>query len=214
MNQQVVTIAGVLAGIVVAVLFGIVYFSGDGEDSPAPITGPGRATEARNLISEIEAARADEAAERVGQPVARLPEPAAAANTQEVRGGAIAVTPEPPAEAPQGAQSALDSAFEQARAFQAAGELDDAQVLYFFGARQGHAASAFALAEMNDPNYHSPETSLLDEPDAFQAYRWYTAARDAGMENADERLTALQAWARTAAAAGDDEADRLLLQWE
>jgi hypothetical protein len=67
---------------------------------------------------------------------------------------------------------------------------------------------------MNDPNHHSPETSLLNEPDAFQAYRWYSAARDGGIAEADARLAALKEWAQTAAAAGDGEADRLLLQWE
>lgn len=212
MNRQILTIGGVLAAIVVVVLVAIVYVGRD--DSSAPITGPGQAAEARNVIAEIQASRAREASERAAEPVARVPVPAPATNTQDVGGGAVSVTPEPPAEEPQGAQAALDVAFEQAQSFQADGKLDDAQVLYFFGARQGHAGSAFALAEMNDPNHHSPETSLLDEPDAFQAYRWYTAARDAGMVAADARLTALQEWARTAAAAGDDEADRLLLQWE
>jgi hypothetical protein len=67
---------------------------------------------------------------------------------------------------------------------------------------------------MNDPNHHSPETSLLAEPDAFQAFRWYSVARDGGIDTAAVRLDALREWAETAAAAGDSEADRLLLQWE
>ncbi|HMB73483.1 MAG TPA: deoxyribonuclease, partial [Gammaproteobacteria bacterium] len=89
-----------------------------------------------------------------------------------------------------------------------------AQVLLFFGARRGHPASAYAYAEMNDPNHHSPASSLLDEPDAFQAFRWYSAALDGGYADASERLDALREWAQTAAAAGDSEAERLLLQWE
>jgi TPR repeat protein len=97
---------------------------------------------------------------------------------------------------------------------QTEGKLDDAQVLLFFGARRGHAQSAFAYAELNDPLHHSPETSLLAEPDAFQAYRWYTTALDAGMEAAAERLAALREWTENEAAAGNSEADRLLLQWE
>jgi hypothetical protein len=209
MNRQTLTIAAALAGIVVVVFAVIVMVGGD--EAQAPITGPGRAVEARGVIAEIQASSARQASDSVAEPVANPP-PVPAASTQET--GAVAVTPEPPAEAPQGSQAALDDAFAQAQSFQAEGKLDDAQVLYFFGARQGHAASAFALAEMNDPNYHTPETSLLSEPDAFQAYRWYTAARDGGMAAANERLTALQDWARTAAAAGDDEADRLLLQWK
>jgi hypothetical protein len=190
----------------------VIYLGGD--DSPAPITGPGRAAEARSVISEIQASRSVETTERREQPATGVIQRAPVAESQDVGGGAIAVTPQTQPEQPQGAQTALDEAFEKAQSFQADGQLDDAQVLYFFGARQGHPASAFALAEMNDPNHHSPETSLLDEPDAFQAYRWYSAARDGGIAAADARLTALKEWAQTAAAAGDGEADRLLLQWE
>lgn len=106
-----------------------------------------------------------------------------------------------------------DAAFTNAQRFQRDGQLADAQLLYFFAARAGHAESAFALATMNDPQHHSPGTSLLPEPDAFQAYRWYTTAHDQGLEAAQARLDALRDWAQRAAAAGDSEAERLLLQW-
>lgn len=107
-----------------------------------------------------------------------------------------------------------DAAYERGAEFHEAGQLADAQVLYFFGARGGHADSAFALAAMNDPLHHSPETSLLPEPDPFQAYKWYTTAAEKGMEAANTRLEALKSWAETASEAGDEEAERLLLQWE
>lgn len=106
------------------------------------------------------------------------------------------------------------SAFERAQEFRSDGRLADAQLLYFFGARGGHAPSAFELAAMNDPNHHTPETSLLPEPDPFQAYRWYSAARDQGMAQAQTRLEALREWAEKASSNGDAEAERLLLQWE
>lgn len=105
-------------------------------------------------------------------------------------------------------------AFARAEQFQKDGRLADAQLLYFFAARGGNAASAFALATMNDPNHHSATSSLLPEPDAFQAFKWYTAARDAGMAAADQRLAALHDWAENAAADGNVDAERLLLQWE
>jgi len=111
-------------------------------------------------------------------------------------------------------RSELDDAFERAQEFQRKGQLADAQLLYFFGARNDHGPSAFALATMNDPNHHSPQTSLLPEPDGFQAYRWYTVARDQGVAEAPSRLDALHVWAMKAAAEGDQEAERLLLQWE
>jgi len=108
-----------------------------------------------------------------------------------------------------------DTAFTRAQEFQQAGQLADAQLLYFYAARAEHGPSAFALATMNDPNHHSPQTSLLPEPDPFQAYRWYTVARDHGMADAaTERLDALRAWAEREARAGNAEAERLLLQWE
>ncbi len=106
-----------------------------------------------------------------------------------------------------------DAAFSDAERFQREGQLADAQLLYFFAARGGHAQSAFALATMNDPLHHSASTSLLPQPDAFQAYRWYTSAQDQGLEAAQARLDALRTWARDAAQAGDAEAERLLLQW-
>jgi hypothetical protein len=218
MNRQTLMIgAGLLAAVIV--VFGVaVYLNRTGSDSAsAPVSGPGRAAEARGIIAEIEARRETGAAatiersapvpaESTGQPV----EPTG----QAVDGGAIAVTPEAAAAAPAGADAELDAAYERARELQAAGQLDDAQVLLFFGARRGHARSAFAYAELNDPNHHSPETSLLAEPDAFQAFRWYTAALEGGVDTAAARLDALHEWAETAAAAGDAEAERLLLQWE
>jgi hypothetical protein len=209
MDRQTVKIAAVLL-VGVIVVFGIaVYFERGGSDDE-PVAGPGRASEARALIADIRERSSDAAPAR---PAANLIDrPAEAAAGQG--GGAVAVTPPPAAEVPTGAGAELDAAYERALELQAAGRLDDAQVLLFFGARQGHARSAFAYAEMNDPNHHSAEKSLLPEPDAFQAFRWYSAARDGGIESAAARLDALHEWAQQAAAAGDAEAEQLLLQWE
>lgn len=222
MNRQTLGIGAALLAAVVVVLGIVVYLDrGGSDDTAAPITGPGRAAEAREIIAEIEARRADGSAEPAARAAPAAQSGAAAradqadeAAGQPVEGGAVAVTPAPATDAPTGAGTELDAAFERARQLQAAGQLDDAQVLFFFGARRGHGPSAFAYAEMNDPNYHSPDTSLLAEPDAFQAFRWYSAARDAGVEGAAARLEALHEWARSAAQAGDAEAERLLLQWE
>lgn len=105
-------------------------------------------------------------------------------------------------------------AYERAREFQAEGQPADAQLLYFFAARGGHGAAAFDLATSYDPNHHAQGSSFMDEPDPFQAYRWYRQADEAGHEAASERLTELRAWAEQAAGAGNEEAERLLLQWE
>jgi TPR repeat protein len=105
-------------------------------------------------------------------------------------------------------------AYERAQEFQREGRLADAQLLYFYAARGGHAQSELALATMNDPNHHSAETSLLSEPDPFQAYKWYSAALEHGATSASARLEELHEWAKEAAADGDLEAERLLLQWQ
>jgi hypothetical protein len=210
MNRQ-----SIIGGVVIAavLLGGIVLFSsggGDGESpTMAPITGPERAEEARGVIAEIEQAR-----EVAAAAASRTIERPAPAGAQPVDGGAIAVTPAAPAAEPAAAEAALGTAFERAEAFRNTGQLADAQLLYFYAARDGHAGAAFEYAALNDPNHHSPETSLLAEPDAFQAYRWYSAALAGGMTAAQERLDALHQWAVAAAADGDGEADRLLLQWE
>jgi len=215
MNRQTLTIGAVLlAGVLVVFAVAVYVERGGSDNGPAPITGPGRAAEARSVIADIEARRSSSSEAPAARPAAGLIERPEEAAGEPVGGGAIAETPEPAAAAAGGAGTELDAAFERAREMQAAGKLDDAQVLFFFGARRGHAGSAFAYAEMNDPNHHSPETSLLAEPDAFQAFRWYTAALDGGIDEAADRLDDLHDWAMSAAAAGDVDAERLLLQWE
>lgn len=211
MNRQLWVIG---AAATVLVLIGVVYLvlrPGASEQSIMPISDPARADDARSVISEIEQARtragATQAPARAGGEIVRQP------TREQAGGGASAVTPAPVADVPSGG-SDLDIAFERARDFQRNGQLADAQLLYFYGARAGHGPSAFELAAMNDPNYHSPETSLLAEPDAFQAFRWYTVADEQAVSGAAERLDALRAWAVTASEAGDIEAEQLLLQWE
>ena len=54
----------------------------------------------------------------------------------------------------------------------------------------------------------------MDEPDPFQALKWYRQAQRSGHPGANARLTALKVWAEKRAAEGDTEAERLLLQWE
>lgn len=105
-------------------------------------------------------------------------------------------------------------AYRRAEEFRSEGRMADAQLLYFYAARGGHAPAAFSLATFYDPNHHSPDSSFMDEPDPFQAYKWYSEAAEAGHENAATRLDELRAWAEQAAAAGSADAERLLLQWE
>jgi hypothetical protein len=105
------------------------------------------------------------------------------------------------------------AALEQARSLRAEGKLADAQLLYFFAARGGYAPAALELAEQYDPLYFDAGTSLMDKPDAFQAFKWYQAALEGGETTAALRLEELQSWAQEAADEGDMDAEQLLLQW-
>lgn len=105
-------------------------------------------------------------------------------------------------------------ALARAKAFQTEGRKADAQLLYFFAARGGDGPAAFQLASFYDPNHYSEDSGLMDEPDPFQAYKWYREAQDTGHEPAAGRLAELRDWAEQASAEGNVEAERLLLQWE
>lgn len=107
----------------------------------------------------------------------------------------------------------LDKAFEAAQQHQADGRLDDAYLLYFFAAREGHGPGAMTLAQQLDPAHFSAG-GLFEKADEMQAHKWYTRASDAGLEQAAEALTQLRQRVESAAANGDDNARRLMLQWK
>jgi len=107
-----------------------------------------------------------------------------------------------------------DKSYQEALRFMEDGQMADAQLLLFYSARAGHGPSALVLAGLYDPVEFDPATSLMDKPDAFQAFKWYSKALDAGQEQAGARIDALKAWCETAAAEGDQQAAQLLLQWE
>lgn len=105
-------------------------------------------------------------------------------------------------------------AYKRARDYQAKGRSADALLLYFFSARAGYGPAAFDLATSYDPNQFSDETRLMEKPDLFQAFKWYSKALGAGNDVARERLIKLRAWAEDAVTTGNLEAEQLLLQWE
>jgi TPR repeat protein len=106
-----------------------------------------------------------------------------------------------------------EQAFAEAEVHRNAGRLADAHLLYRFAARNGHGRSAFQLGVMYDPLSHDPTASFLPQPDAFQAYRWYAQAREAGVTEAEGRLGALREWAEEEARRGNAQAEQLMLQW-
>ncbi len=103
------------------------------------------------------------------------------------------------------------TAYKQAKEHRAAGRLADAQLLYFFAAKGGNPPAAFDMATMYDPAYFNSDTSVMNKPDPFQAYKWYTQAGEGGHEQAEARIDTLKNWATNAARDGDADADRLMM---
>lgn len=112
-----------------------------------------------------------------------------------------------------GAQPEMDVVFTEAERMQGEGNLEDAYLLYRFAARHGQVQAAMMLGAQADPAFHTAVTSYLPEPDPGQAYRWYSVAAAAGNDEAEQRLQGLRKRVQQDAAAGDEQARRLLLQW-
>lgn len=112
-----------------------------------------------------------------------------------------------------GAQPDPEVVFAEAERLQGEGELEDAYLLYRYAARHGHMQAAMRLGTASDPAYHSAATSYLAEPAPGQARKWYSMAAAAGDAEAGQRLEDLRGRLEHAAAAGDEQAQRLLLQW-
>jgi TPR repeat protein len=107
-----------------------------------------------------------------------------------------------------------DAVFDEAERLQGEGHIVDAHLLYRFAARHGHGQAAMVLGTQADPAFYaatSPDT-LQNNPE--QAYKWYTMAAAAGINEAVTRLQALRQNVELSAAAGDERAQRLLLLWQ
>lgn len=107
----------------------------------------------------------------------------------------------------------LERAFHAGQAFEAEQRRDDAYLMYFFAAREGHGPSALLLARQMDPATFSDD-GLLAEPDELQANKWYQVASRSGEPGAAEALQALRSRVEQQALAGDQRARRIMLQWK
>ncbi len=114
----------------------------------------------------------------------------------------------------RGTDGQLDEIYGKAQEFLEAKQFADAHLLLFFCAREGHADSALLLGTMMDPNYHSPDRSLMEKPDPLQALKWYRTAAEKNHAAAKTRLLELRRWAERAANDGDATAQHLLLGWD
>ena len=113
-----------------------------------------------------------------------------------------------------GSQPDTDVVFAEAERMQDEENLLDAYLLYRYAARHGHAQAALRLGTQADPAYHTAASSYLPEAEPAQAYKWYSAAAAAGSDEATQRLPVLRTHVQQEATAGDEQARRLLLQWQ
>ena len=113
----------------------------------------------------------------------------------------------------QGKPYPLDEVKAKAAMYSSEGSLADAHLLYFFAAKEGDVDAMMVMAEMSDPTMFRAEDNLLDEPDAVQAYIWYTQSLQNGFEPARERLENLHQWANAEARYGNTAAQQLLLNF-
>ena len=113
-----------------------------------------------------------------------------------------------------GAQPDPEVVFAEAERMQGEGNLEDAYLLYRFAARHGQTQAAMNLGTQADPAYHTAASSYLPEPEPGQAYKWYSMAAAAGNGEAAQRLQDLRKRVQRDAEAGDEQARRLLLQWQ
>lgn len=108
----------------------------------------------------------------------------------------------------------LDEVFDAAAKAQTDGELADAYLLYFFAAREGHAGSALVLGQQADPASRDPANSLFESADLTQAHKWYQLAAGNGAPEGRQLLAELRTRVEQMAAAGDQQARRIALQWQ
>ncbi len=108
----------------------------------------------------------------------------------------------------------LDEIFAAADQARTDGELDDAYLLYFFAAREGHADAALVLGQQADPDGGQTGERLFDSPDLTQAHKWYKIAAANGNPEGQQRLDALRERVEQMAASGDTQAQRIALQWQ
>ncbi len=104
--------------------------------------------------------------------------------------------------------------FVEAKRLQGEGNSVDAHLLYRFAARHGHGQAALVLGTHADPAFDAVDSpdSLKNQPE--QAYKWYSIAAAAGIDEAAARLQALHKRVKHSASTGDEHAQRLLLLWQ
>ena len=114
----------------------------------------------------------------------------------------------------EGASPDPDTVFVEAIRLQGEGYAVDAYLLFRFAAHRGHGQAALVLGNQANPAFRDANVPdlLKDQPE--QAYKWYSIAAAAGIDEAAEQLQALRKRMEHSASNGDERAQRLLLLWD
>ena len=106
-----------------------------------------------------------------------------------------------------------DTVFVEAIRLQGEGYVVDAYLLFRFAARRGHGQAALVLGNQANPAFRDADIpdSLKDQPD--QAYKWYSIAAAACIDEAAAQLQDLRKSMEHSASNGDERAQRMLLLW-
>lgn len=107
----------------------------------------------------------------------------------------------------------LEQLYQQALEKQTSGDMENAHLLFFFTAREGHLPSILKMGEMADPLLFNSAESLLDEADPIQAYKWYKIAISRESLEAEQKMSALQEWSKLEADTGNKIAQQLQLSF-
>ncbi len=107
----------------------------------------------------------------------------------------------------------LDELYQKALSARAANDMENAHLLFFFSAREGHLPSILMMGEMADPLLFNTANSLLDQADPIQAYKWYRIALQRNNADAQLKMDNLKQWAKTQASFGNETAQQLLLNF-
>ena len=109
----------------------------------------------------------------------------------------------------------LDIIFEHAELLSKQNKPVDAYLLDFYAAKRGHGNAAFQLAKMADPATFSQGSKMLmfNKPNITQANKWYSQAAFVGHPQAKHFLKQMRARIISKAASGDEDSQRLVMQF-
>lgn len=110
----------------------------------------------------------------------------------------------------------LDIIFDHAELLSKQNKPVDTYLLNFYAAKRGHGNAAFRLAQMADPATFAQGSKMMmfNEANITQANKWYSQAALAGHPQAERFLMHMRARVINKAAAGDEDAQRLVMQFQ